>query len=400
MRKKIDAEYSKDGKILVKCPQKLKGKFSIPAGVEVIADNAFKGCENITAITIPNTVTSIGSGAFLDCKNITSICFEKPCRVSYIGHMAFYMCEKLEEIVVPEYVTEIGASTFYNCTHLERIFLPEGLEKIGDAAFWCCSNLSKIFLPSNLKKIESGAFAYCASLKEIIIPDGVEDLHEQVFEGCVNLSKVLLGVNSHLKHIHSRAFYNCERLISINIPDEVKRIDRSAFLNCDSLRSLFIPTSVEVLENEIAAMSNMSFTFFCEGEPSNSWAPGWNCMGKYIADAKASPVANTMFHVPRWWYLKFGLPQSTPESLLRTSSAIKDFDKEKVKALINSTDKTLFFRTGWGWRGEERQEITKESAIRWIDNAAANPSDKSYIIDVFEYETEILLNLFDRSLPF
>ena len=43
MRKKIDAEYSEDGKTLIRCPKEFKGTFTIPAGVETIAENAFKG---------------------------------------------------------------------------------------------------------------------------------------------------------------------------------------------------------------------------------------------------------------------------------------------------------------------------------------------------------------------
>lgn len=398
--RKAKARFSEDGKTLVECPKDYKGEFTIPEGVETISTAAFKGCEGITGVSIPHTVKTIAHEAFMDCKNVEFINFKEPSRVSYIGTNAFYMCEKIEKISIPEQVTSISPATFYNCAYLKRVTLPKDIKEIGAAAFWGCSNLPEIMLPESLERIGDSAFGACFSLKEIIIPDKVEEIESETFTSCTNLLKVLLGVNSRLSRIHSRAFYNCSRLANINLPDSIKRIDNHAFHNCDSLKSLYIPKNTETLATEIAAMSNMSFAFYCEGEPGSDWATGWNYMSKHVAGPNTNPPAPTMFNVPRWWYEKFALPMSISDGLLRVSSTDPDFNKEEAKALINSTDKTLFFRNGWGWRGEGREEITKEAAIGWIEIAAPNPPDKSCSLEIYEYETEILLNLFDHSLPF
>lgn len=57
------------------------------AGITSIGTNAFFHCEELYSIDIPNTVTSIGSYAFAECKKLSDI--ELPENVSSIGEGAF-----------------------------------------------------------------------------------------------------------------------------------------------------------------------------------------------------------------------------------------------------------------------------------------------------------------------
>ena len=117
----------------------------IPDSVTSIGSNAFYDCDNLTEIVIPDGVTSIGYNAFSGCSSlqytikdglkylgnpnnpylylagtetmdITSATIENDCKV--IGINAFYECDSLTEIVIPDGVESIGAWAFAYCDNL------------------------------------------------------------------------------------------------------------------------------------------------------------------------------------------------------------------------------------------------------------------------------------------
>ena len=83
-------KYSKDWKRLLLAPESLSGKYSIRKGVKVIGDWAFWDCEFLTNINIPNSVTTIGEQAFGVCDSLVNI--NIPNSVTTIGKYAFYGC--------------------------------------------------------------------------------------------------------------------------------------------------------------------------------------------------------------------------------------------------------------------------------------------------------------------
>ena len=61
-----------------------------------------------------------------------------------IGRYAFYNCNGLASITIPEGVTSIGESTFGGCKGLTSITIPEGVTSIDEFAFDRCSDLTKV----------------------------------------------------------------------------------------------------------------------------------------------------------------------------------------------------------------------------------------------------------------
>ena len=111
-------KYSKDWKRLLRKPKSLRGKYSIRKGVKVIGNGAFFWCESLTSINIPNSVTTIGNGAFSRCSSLISI--NIPNSVTTIGRGAFSRCNSLTSITIPNSVVTIIGNPFYFCIYNHR----------------------------------------------------------------------------------------------------------------------------------------------------------------------------------------------------------------------------------------------------------------------------------------
>lgn len=60
-------KYSKDGRKLLKVPQKLKGTYAIKEGTKIICNMVFCECDSLNSVVIPDGVAVIGKDAFRDC---------------------------------------------------------------------------------------------------------------------------------------------------------------------------------------------------------------------------------------------------------------------------------------------------------------------------------------------
>ena len=130
-----------------------------------ISKYAFYDCESITSVSIPDNVTAIGDYAFNSCPNLKSVTIGSG--VKSIGEYAFYYCASLTEITVPDSVTSIGQKAFSYCTGLTNVVLGNGLKQIGRWLFDGCSALSKITIQSSVTSIDGGAFWDCKALSVI-----------------------------------------------------------------------------------------------------------------------------------------------------------------------------------------------------------------------------------------
>lgn len=109
--------------------------FKIPEGVTTIGAYAFNSIWGATELEIPASVESIGGGAFQWFGNAKTITFAPGSHLKKIAGGAFYQCQALEKMVVPEGVTEIGDAAFKDCKSLKSVVLPTSIAKIESAAF-------------------------------------------------------------------------------------------------------------------------------------------------------------------------------------------------------------------------------------------------------------------------
>lgn len=213
---------SKDGTILVKCPNQKSGSFTVPSSVKKIYANAFYGCKKLTSITIPESVEYIGSNAFADCTGLQKVRIEA--KIDTLREGVFSGCTSLSAIHIPGTVKRIDRSAFRRCKSLTQITLPESVESLGYGAFYACERLESMNLPSKIDSIPYQAFYKCYKLKKV---DGM----------------------SGIRSIDTSAFYECERLESITLPASLERIESYAFSGCRRLGKVVIPKNTERIES-------------------------------------------------------------------------------------------------------------------------------------------------------
>jgi Zn-finger protein len=105
-------------------------------------------------------------------------------------------------------------------------------------AFYYCNKLIEIILPQNLKKIGALCFGMNYSLKDISIPNTVSEIDSGAFNSCSNLTYVHLPNN--ISCISDFLFYGCSQLQSIEIPYSVREIEFGAFFKCDNLIKVIV----------------------------------------------------------------------------------------------------------------------------------------------------------------
>lgn len=156
------------GQALCCYPAGKKGAYQIPEDVKRIEDCAFKGCRELTDITLPEHLQAIGMHAF-------------------------YGCEQLEEVALPSSLTECQGSVFAGCVRLRKATFKTGANPLDiyGSIFENCVLLAEVELPANLEKIPEAMFVGCTSLQEITIPATVATLEPRAFKNCKKLQKIM-----------------------------------------------------------------------------------------------------------------------------------------------------------------------------------------------------------------
>ena len=219
----------------------------IPNGTTYIGRSAFYDCSTLAGIAIPGSVKEIGDYAFYKCINLGEgqlVSAADPTKllvgsviigegVEKIGERAFFGCESIAEIAIPDSVKTIGEKSFYKCTKLRKLTIGNGVEVIPAYAFYKCTALAELTLPTSLKTIGTYAFRGCEALVTVTIPEGVTSVGAHAFSGAS--SALILELPATLTEIGEYAFRGFGKLKSVVIPASVEIIGKHAFYGCSEL---------------------------------------------------------------------------------------------------------------------------------------------------------------------
>lgn len=121
-----DAVYTNDKKRLVYCMSQ-ETSFTIPEGVEIIGEMAFRGKKALKNVIIANSVKEIEHDAFYDCDELDNVYV--PAGVKVVKSYAFAECDKLKKVTFAGTPEKVGRHTFDDCDQLHDIIVPAGSSK-------------------------------------------------------------------------------------------------------------------------------------------------------------------------------------------------------------------------------------------------------------------------------
>ena len=262
--------------------------------VTSIANYTFRNCGKLSSISIPKSIKTIGKEAFYGCTGLKKIIIKDiaawcdidfqgeynncsnplqyarhlysdenteikelviPYGVKNIKNYAFFNCNGITSVKIPNSVTEIGISTFYECTGLQKVI-------INDIAVWCNikfknysnplyyaqhlysdenTEIKELVIPNSVETIEGYAFCGCSGLTSVKFLNNLTTIGNYAFSGCSGLTSIIFSDN--LTTIGNYAFYGCFSLTSITIPNNVITIGDGSFYGCYNLTSITIPNS-------------------------------------------------------------------------------------------------------------------------------------------------------------
>lgn len=186
----------------------------IPKSVTEIDDLVFNRCNEIESITVDEDnpvysspegsnaiLTKDGKTLLLGCRNT-----EIPAGVEIIGQDAFMGRVDRMRLHLPEGIKEIRMSAFSNDDCLEEVIIPRSVERISDDAFYGCSKLTYVKILAPLAGTKKQTFRDCPKLYLVDFAEGTKKICKGTFQNCPSLNYVFIPSSA---EVEEEAFINC-----------------------------------------------------------------------------------------------------------------------------------------------------------------------------------------------
>ena len=259
-------------------------------GLSVIESQAFYGCA-LKRLELPQSVSSVGSRAFEKCGDLKSVLVREgdtnrlEATTLAIGERAFYRCDALVTVRLPQRATVLPARVFADCECLASINLPSNLTDIAESAFESCAALPYVDFPESLASIGAMAFNSCAALTGFSIPTNrIVDLGDKAFVGTkywnewpdnslVENSGYILGFKGNPTSVElpegcvaipAEMFMGMTALTNVVVPASVKKVGLRAFAG-SGLLTVALPSVTELGVSAFEGCVNLTAVVLAEG---------------------------------------------------------------------------------------------------------------------------------------
>ncbi len=266
-------------------------EFVIPDGITAVNNFLFNEYDKLTSIIIPDSVKSIGTYAFYYCTDLNDISVSD--NLEYIGEKAFFKSGYYNDyanwdngfLYLENYLLDVDNDTvaaecklysktklvatkaFYCCDKITSLEMPDSVEYINYEAFYGCKNLESVKLSATLKKVGDSSFASCSALTDIIIPESVTAIEEKAFYCCSSLTEI--EIPECVSTIGNLAFYNCEKLEKVTLNEGLTEIGTKAFADNSLLTEIYLPESLASLGSN--AFNSSGITDIYYGSTKANW---------------------------------------------------------------------------------------------------------------------------------
>lgn len=377
--------YDKTGTVLKQFPagKTVTGDYVISSTVKEIDEDAFLLNKHIKSVTIPATVEKIGENAFRGCQLLDSVtvawatplevpanlfegvdlskavlCVAKGTEDLYanapvwkdFGRMSLYLGDddiiEFEDEVVKQICVsnwdlngdgELTVGEAKAVTTLSTVFVLNaseeikrfnelkyftGLKSISTNAFKNCTSLEAITLPATVTSIDYGAFSGCSSLKSFFIPKSVEKLGNGPFNNCTALEEFVVdpenknfcaedGVLFDIKKTTLYAYPGAKAGDYV-IPEKVTTLAQYAFSGARQLTGVRLPSAITAIPNGTFSscssletvnipekVNNIGVFAFSECESLRAVKVAWNTPLSLLADVfRNTFIEDATLYVP------------------------------------------------------------------------------------------------------
>ncbi|MBE6949052.1 MAG: hypothetical protein E7456_04320 [Ruminococcaceae bacterium] len=297
--------FNKDKTELIMAGNNTIGSYTVPDGVETIADYAFSLCyTGIRDIELAETVEYIGDFAFWDCHMLSSITL--PANVRFVSDNAFNGCQNLRKIVVEGDSITFSEEAFYGLDSLSKIvFTGDAPSIFGDYFEW---PETTVYYPENNDTWTAEIMTNYGEMAEFVEYDPNEPIEDEIIargECGDNLTWVLneyglltisgtgdmydydnyfgepvpwhenrgyireVVIEEGVTSIGEDAFSECAYISSVSIPETVTSIGMDSIRECYYLREIYIPAAVEYIGNSAFAYNDSMTAIWVDEDNRN-----------------------------------------------------------------------------------------------------------------------------------